>query len=156
MARGPRRFTDPSRGAGSAFGLDDRQDIAAGIDEPRGPRVAHVGDAVGRDRVRRRIVLDPDSAAPKILHFGPNVRDTPCTLSLYVTCPDRAQRDDKLRSARSEDEPIALILANQLQAENVAVEMAARVEILRQEDRKDDALTQQDEILRLNVSDGFR
>ena len=58
----------------SALRLDHREHVPAGIDEPGGPRVAHVGHAVGRHRIGRLVLLDRDAPAPQLLDRRPDVR----------------------------------------------------------------------------------
>jgi hypothetical protein len=74
-------------GAPLAFWLDDSEDVAAGVDEPGRPGMAHVGDAVSRDRVGRLVLLDPHAAAAQLVDRGMDIRDTPRHLGLGVLVP---------------------------------------------------------------------
>src|SRR5262245_19679492 len=122
----------------SWLGLDDRQDVAARVDEPGRPRVAHVGDAVGRHGIRLDVLLDRDATPAKLLDRGPDVRHPPSELGLRVRGADRALGDDQLGpGAAAEYDPVR-VGPDDLEAQGVAVEREARVEVARQQDREDE------------------
>src|SRR4030095_10812873 len=111
------------RSGALALWLDDGEDVVARVHEPSGPGMAHVGDAVGRDRVGRLVLLDPDTSAAQFVDRRMDIRDTPRHLGLRVPGPDRALGDDDLGAAPGpEDDPVAGILAGDLEPEQVAVE----------------------------------
>src|SRR3954471_16661844 len=124
---GPRPLELPPA---SGFRLDDGKYVVARVDEPGGPGVAHVRYAVRGHRIGLGVLLDLHATAAQLVDGGVDVRDAPRTLRLRVARAGTAPGDDQLRCRRAEHEPVSRILAGQLQAEHVAVEVPARIEVL--------------------------
>src|SRR5262245_53737558 len=103
--------------------LDDGEDVAARVDEPGGPRVAHVGDAICGHRIGRDVVLDTDAAAAQPGHRRVDVRHPPAHLGLRVLRADRAPGDHELAHTGTEHDPVVLVLAGDLEAEDPVVEL---------------------------------
>ena len=99
--------------------------------------MAHVGDPVVGNGIRCLVLLDADAASAKVVDGGADVRNAPRQLGLGVRGADRAEGHRQLRSAAAaEDDPIALVLAHDLESEHVAVEGPAGVEVPRKQDRE--------------------
>src|SRR4051812_269635 len=89
-----RGATIRSRLGGRRLGLHDPECVPARVDDPGRPGVAHVRDAVDRDGVGRRVLLDTDAAGAQLGDRRVDIRDPPGELRLGVGGARRALGHD--------------------------------------------------------------
>src|SRR6266581_8353226 len=121
----------------SLLDLEDAQRVLPRVDDERCPGEPDVGDAVLGLQTRHVVVLDLDTAGPKLCDLSTYVLDEPRCLRLRVRRPRGALSHGQLGAAATPEHDGRVTLVQDLQAKLVVVEVSSGAKISRQQHRMD-------------------